>query len=234
MLLAFLFLWVFYKEGDTETTMGKQVKKEAGKPLQKAQHHKIRDDVFLIMKHKKYKASIAYARGLFYFATQSNLLGPIRQSFDRFINLWQKLPIMRRFTQCHAINRYTRKERIRYLFKDQVHKAFLYFIEKLIDNNHTDLLTGIYHIFCQMMDDMDQKQKLRVISAFPMKRSQLERLQETMEDILKLKVRIKNEIDPEILGGFVCYTDSIRIDMSLKKDLNKLKSQILSLTLCAG
>lgn len=209
--------------------MGKQVKKEAGKLLQMAQHHRIGDDILLSMKHKKYMDSIAYARGLFYFAAQSNLLGPIRQSFDRFINMWQKLPIMRRFIQCHAINRYTRKERIRYLFKDQAHKVFLYFIEKMIDNNHTDLLTGIYYVFCQMIDDMNQKQKIRVISAFPMKRFQLERLQEIMENILKLKVSIKNEIDPEILGGFICYTDSIRIDMSIKKDLNKLKSQILSL-----
>ncbi len=84
-----------------------------------------------------------------------------------------------------------------------------------------------------MMDVMNQKQKLRVISVFPMNRSQLMRLQKTIEDFLKLKVIIKNEVDPEILGGFICYTDSIKIDMSLKKDLDKLKFRILSVS-CLG
>lgn len=201
--------------------------------IEKVQHHRVGDDVQLRMGHKKYMASVAYARGLFRPAIQFNLLDPISQSFDEFIIMWQNLPIMRRFIQCRAIDRYTRKERIRHLLGDQVHRMFLHFIEKLIDNNHSDLLTGIYYKFCQMMDEVSHKQKLRVISAFPMNRSQLMRLHETMEDSLKLKVSIKNEIDPEILGGFVCYTDSIKIDKSLKKDLDKLKSRILSVP-CFG
>ena len=198
--------------------------------IEKIQHHKIGDDVLLSMQHKKYKASVAYAKGLFHFATQLNLLGPISQSFDIFIKMWQKLSVMRRFIQCHAVDRYTRKERIRFLFEDRISKAFLYFIEKLIDNDHTDLLTGIYHVFCQMKDDLWKEQKIRVISAFPMNRTQLIQLRETLQDNLKLKVIIKNEVDPEILGGFICYTASIKIDMSLKKDLNKLKSKILSVS----
>jgi ATP synthase F1 delta subunit len=200
------------------------------KNIEKAKHHRLEDDVHLIMQHKQYKASIAYAKGLFHFATQLDLLDPISQSFDTFISMWQILPIMRRFIQCHAIDRYTKKDRIRYLFGDRIHKVFLYFIEKLMDNDHTDLLTRIYHIFCQMKDDLKKEQKIRVISAFPMNRIQLMRLQETMENLLKLKVIIKNEIAPEILGGFICYTNSIRIDMSLKKDLNKLKAKILSVS----
>ena len=77
--------------------------------IETIQYHRIGDDVLLSMKNKKYKASMAYARGLFHFAVQFNLLGPISQSFDTFISMWQKLPIMRRFIQCHAIDRYTKK-----------------------------------------------------------------------------------------------------------------------------
>ena len=200
------------------------------KDIIKIQHHRVGDDILLAMRHKKYKASIAYARGIFLFAVRFNLLGPIRQSFDIFMSMWRKLPIMRMFIQCHAIDRYTRKERIRRLFKDRVHNAFLYFIEKLIDNDQTGLFIGIYDTFCQMMDEMNQKQKIRVITAFPMNHSQFMRLQKTMEKVMQLKVMIINDVNSEILGGFVCYTDSIRIDMSLKKDLDRLKYQILSVS----
>ena len=196
--------------------------------IEKAQHHRIEDDVLLKIKHKEYRACAAYAKGLFHFAVQSNLLGPIRQSFDKFIAIWQKLPIMRKFMRCHAIDIYTRKDRIRYLFGDQVDKVFLYFIEKLMYNNHTDLLIGIYHVFCQMMDEIEHKRKLRIISAFPMNQSQLMQFQSTMEDFLKSEVMIKNEVDRDILGGFVCFTDSVKIDMSLKRDLDKLRAKILS------
>ena len=72
--------------------------------IEKIQHHRIGDDVLLSMKNKEYKASMAYAKGLFHFATKLNFLDPISQSFDTFISMWQKLPIMRRFIQCHAID----------------------------------------------------------------------------------------------------------------------------------
>ena len=197
--------------------------------IEKAQHHGVGDDVILKMGHKKYMISMAYAKGLFHFGINFNLLGPIRRSFDEFIIIWQEFPIVKRFIQCHAIDRITRKERISHFFRDRFHRVFIYFIEKLIDNNHIDLIAGIYNIFCQKMDELGHKHRVRVISAFPMNQSQLERLRGTMDDLLKSKVLIENEVCPEILGGFVCYTDSIKIDMSLRKDLNRLRYKILSM-----
>ena len=135
--------------------------------------------------------------------------------------------------RCHAIDRNTRKERIRYFFENYIHKVVLCFIEKVIDNNHTDILPGIYYAFCQMVDDVNDRRRIRVLSAFPLNSFQKKQLQAALEKSLKMEVILNNEVDPEVLGGFVCYTDSIKIDMSLKKDFEKLKSQILS-TPCKG
>jgi F-type H+-transporting ATPase subunit delta len=191
------------------------------------------NDILLDLGHKKYKASIAYARALFYFAQKADLLEIINKDFRDFISVWLKVPLLMKFIRCHAIDRNTRKARIWDFFRDRIHNCLLYFIEKVIDNNHSDLLLAIYHIFSQMMDDVNRQRRVRVISAYPLNRSQKKRLQETLENTLNLEIILNNEIDPEVLGGFVCYTDSIKIDMSLKKDFEKLKSQIL-LTPCEG
>ena len=196
--------------------------------------HGLGDDVFLTMGHKKYKASMAYARALFNFAVDFKLLGPISQGFGEFICIWQESPLMRRFIQCHAIDRYTRKARINGLFKDRIHQGLLCFIGKLVDNNHTDLLPGIYSMFSSMTDEVGNRRRVRVVSAFSLNLSQKERLRETLKNYLKLEVAISNEVDPGILGGFVCYTDSIKIDMSLKKDLNKLRSRVLTMPCAEG
>ena len=195
--------------------------------------HAVGDDIFLCMGHKKYKTSMAYSRALFNFAIQFDLLKLIQKSFDDFMHLWEKQPLVRGFIQCNAIDRFTRKGKIRALFEAQVHHSFLCFLERLIDNNHSDLLPGIYNIFSSMTDEVGKRRKVRVISAFPMNDTQKKRLKETLENSLKLDVILQNEVDPGILGGFVCYTDSIKIDMSIKKDLERLKSRILS-TPCEG
>lgn len=199
----------------------------------KKAHHALGEDVLLSMGHKKYKATTAYARALLYYATQFNIMQQIRDSFDDFMKVWEGLPIFSRFIQSHAVDRYTRKGCIRHFFGDRIHKGLLYFMEKVIDNDHTDLMPGIYNAFRQMVHEVDNRRTLRVISAFPMNLSQKKRLEYTMENLLKMTITIKNEVDPGILGGFICYTDSIKIDMSLNKDLNKLKSQILSVH-CEG
>lgn len=195
--------------------------------------HGLGDDVFLTMGHKKYKASMAYAKALFNFAVDFKLLDPISKGFEEFICVWQRSPLMRRFIQCHAIDRNTRKARINSLFKDRLHKGLLCFLGKLVDNSHTELIPGIYSMFSDMADEAFNKRRVRVVSAFPLNAFQKGRLQKTLEDYLKLAVTISNEIDPRILGGFVCYTDSIKIDMSLKRDLEKLKGRVLTIP-CGG
>ncbi len=189
---------------------------------------KLIDDALLHMGHKKYKASMSYARAIFNFAKRSDIIATFRRDFDDFINVWERMPILRKFMQCPAIDRSIRKEKVKRFFGERIHGGVLHFIEKLIDNNQADLLCGIYCAFCEIVDEIDKKRKIRVITAFPINNSQLRRIQEMLEDFLKKEVIIRNDIDPEILGGFICYTDSIKIDMSIKKDLDKLKSQILS------
>jgi ATP synthase F1 delta subunit len=191
------------------------------------------DNVLLTMGHRKYKASVSYARALFQFSLRFGLLETIYQNFNDFISVWHRAPLLRLFLCCHAIDRYTRRGRIKAFFEQHTHRAFLSFIEKLIDNNHTDILPGIHSAFSHMVAEAQHKRKLRVISSAPMSDKQKEMLKESMEDFLKLEITIKNEIDPGILAGFVCYTDSIKIDMSLKKDLDTLKSRILSIP-CGG
>jgi F-type H+-transporting ATPase subunit delta len=190
-------------------------------------------DVLLNMGHKKYKASMAYARALFQFARETNLLELISESFGNFISVLQELSVLRQFIRCDAIDRNTRKERIRHFFKNHIHKVILCFIEKVIDNNHTEILPGIYYAFCQMVDEVNYRRRIRVLSAFPLNNSQKKQLQEALEKFLEMEVILNNEVDQDVMGGFVCYTDSIKIDMSLKKDFEKLKSQILS-TPCKG
>ena len=184
---------------------------------------------FLVnMGHKRYKASMVYARALFQFALETNMVESIYNSFGDFICVWQDVPILRQFIRCHAIDRNTRKARFKEFFQDRIHRSILCLIDKMIDNQHTDLLSGIYHAFSQMADDVNDRRRVRVISAFPLNPSQKKRLSGALEEALKLQIILNNEVDPDVLGGFVCYTDSIKIDMSLKKDFEKLKAQILS------
>lgn len=191
-------------------------------------HEEFGDDCLLNMGHKKYRACMAYARALFQFAQITELLTPITQGFSDFMCVWRDVPVLREFLRCHAIYRNSRKASMRRFFESFVHRSILYLIEKMIDNQHTDLLPGVYHAFCQMVDEVSDRRRVRVISAFPLSNLQRKRLQDALERSLRLDVILNNDVDPDLMGGFVCYTDSVKIDMSLKKDFEKLRSQILS------
>ena len=190
-------------------------------------------DVLLSLGHKRYKASMAYARALFVFARDAGLLEQVCTGFGDFIRVWREVPTLKQFLECHAINRETRKVRLRHFFGTFVHSSVLYFIEKVMDNHHIDLLPAIYAALSTMADDVQQRRRVRVISPFPLNDTQKKRLQQGLEQSLKREDILRNEVDPEILGGFVCYADSIKIDMSLKRELEKLKSHIL-LKPCEG
>jgi F-type H+-transporting ATPase subunit delta len=49
-----------------------------------------------------------------------------------------------------------------------------------------------------------------------------------ISDVFKTKVELKENIDPEIVGGFILQVDDNYIDASIKNKLRKIKKELIS------
>lgn len=179
---------------------------------------------------KEYKTAIACARALFQVAKHNNLMDEIVGNFGSFIAIWDKLTIIRDFMRCYAIDRKLKRDKLNEYFSDKFTPHFLAFLQMIVAKGKSDLFLPIYNAFIQMHDELEGRERVSVKCAAPFTKAQENRLEDVLRQILeKRSVILKSEINPDLLGGFIIDAHRIRIDTSLKNDLDCLKRNILTM-----
>ena len=176
-----------------------------------------------------FRISIAYARALFHCANQSNVIDKVVEDFESFILIWDQLEIFRRFIECYAIDRDLKREKLSYYFKEKFHPIFFTFLQVIISRGKPELFSSIYDAFVEMYDELVGRERVDIKTASPLNEKQKDHLVSVLQNILNKKYILLNpKINPDLLGGFMVRTNTIKIDTSLKNDLESIKKNILN------
>ncbi|MGA1868205.1 MAG: ATP synthase F1 subunit delta [bacterium] len=203
---------------------------ESSKSSEKTQTQHKRERTLSTIRTRDYRIAIAWARALFQVAKANKVMNEIVEDFESFIDIWDKLPIIRDFLGCYAIDRSLKREKINEFFSEKFSPPFLAFLQMSVSRGKTDLLGPIYDAFIQMYDELEGREKVTIQCAAPFTKAQKNRLQDVLQQILeKRSVILNQEIHTDLLGGFIVDANKIRIDTSLKNDLECLKRNILSM-----
>ena len=63
-------------------------------------------------------------------------------------------------------------------------------------------------------------------SVVPLDKKRIEELEQDVSKLLQMNVRLTNEIDPKLIGGFKILVEGRIIDASIRKKFDDLESQI--------
>ncbi len=105
---------------------------------------------------------------------------------------------------------------------------FFNFLNVLIDNNRFENIIEIYDEFILLCNEKKNVMEVIASSAVLLSDVQLSRLISRLESKYKgKKIKIKNIIDPELIGGIKVIYDGQVIDLSVINKLDQLKSFVL-------
>lgn len=107
--------------------------------------------------------------------------------------------------------------------KLKIHKITKYFFLVLAINGRTDYFTDITKEFLSLCTEHRGEIAAEVISAFELKKEQLEELKGNLEKSLNKKVILDPRIDQSILGGLIVKIGSKMYDDSLSYKLQKIE-----------
>ncbi len=94
----------------------------------------------------------------------------------------------------------------------------------LIENNRIFAIEDVIGKFLHLMEYQDGTVPVTMVSAHPVTSSLQEQIREDLENKLGKTVKVKNKINPNILGGLQLKIDSLLIDGSIKGKLQRLKN----------
>lgn len=167
-----------------------------------------------------------YAEALFEFAQEKGRLAEIEREFMQVTEVVKNTPGFREWLANRLVPPEAKKEIFARVFTSLVSPPLKNFLLILADRRREVYLEEIHTAFRKLSDQARGVIEVKVKSAVTLSPGQLGALEERLAQITGGTVRVKAEVDPNLLGGLVVRIGNRVVDGSLKTALVKLKENL--------
>jgi F-type H+-transporting ATPase subunit delta len=102
------------------------------------------------------------------------------------------------------------------------------FMLLLVDRGRISLLEQISSSLAELVDLRLNRAEAVVTTAVPLNKEQRKRLRVRLSEVTGKTIRMKEQSDPDILGGVVVQIGTRVIDGSVKSSLSKMREELIA------
>ena len=102
-------------------------------------------------------------------------------------------------------------------------KSFLGFINTLTKHNKIILISNIFRQFTKMIDQRNGLTEVFITTSTKLDENNEKEIKKVISEKIKLKIKLKKIVDPDIIGGIIIRINSLMIDNSIKTKLSESK-----------
>lgn len=169
-----------------------------------------------------------YARALFELAVEKKILDTIIREFSSFRRIIEGSPPLKHFFNSPEAGKAGKRRFIENNFQDRFSALFINFIFVLLEKGRQNQFDEIAREFSHLCDKHYNRKKAMTITAVPLSKRDREKIRRKLSDQYGAAFEVENYVDPEILGGVILNIEGKVVDTSLRNQLAKLKSRMLS------
>lgn len=111
---------------------------------------------------------------------------------------------------------------------DSSHLVVEGLLDYLKETKQTEILNDVTEELETLQKKSSSAKEIIVTSAVSLDVSQTKRIQDAVNGYLKTNLPLKNKINSSVLGGFVVKVGDWYLDASLQKELNTIKTMLLT------
>ena len=171
------------------------------------------------------RAAIRYAKAIYEIALEENCIKELYNDMDIIKSINFDSLDFKNLLSNSLINHEEKKKAILLLTKnksDLTNKL----LDLLIYNKRVPLLADVAISFVDLYNKYNNIKEATVITASPINSDlQFQILSKINVSDIK-SIRITNEVDPEIIGGFIVRYDGKQYNASVKQNINNLKKEL--------
>jgi F-type H+-transporting ATPase subunit delta len=171
------------------------------------------------------KISVRYTKALFQLALEKNILDKINQDMI-FISEICKIPEMKEFLHSPIIVPSKKTAIFHNVLGDKVEKITLSLIDLVVKNSREIFLPAISREFVHetmRYKGITETTLTTAVMADPAVKKQITDL---VARVFNTRVELKENIDADIIGGFILQVDDNYIDASVRNKLRKIKKEL--------
>jgi len=172
------------------------------------------------------KISVRYSRALFQSALEKKIIDNVNQDMI-FIAEVCKLPETKEFLTSPIIVPSKKTAIFHKMFEGNVEKITLSLIDLVVKNGRENHLPAIARVFIHETLKYKGITRSVLTTAVKVDPKIKKQIIDLLSGLFSTSVELEENLDPEIIGGFILRVDDNYIDASIKNKLRKIKKELL-------
>jgi len=175
----------------------------------------------------KSKIAVPYARALFDFAVEKNVLHQITADFQNLEIFLNENPELPECLNNPIVSSDAKRAILTKGMQSQVNIETFKFLMLLVNRNRIDLLKSVIANYFEFVYQTASIKIIEVSTAFPFTNLQKNTLIQKLKELTNAReIRLFINVDPNLIGGFLIKTESKVIDFTIKNQLKKLAKHL--------
>lgn len=179
------------------------------------------------------KISVRYSRALFQSAVENGILDKVDQDMKLVLELC-RVPEVINFLKSPIIVPSKKTGIIHKLLGENVDKSTLSLIDIIVKNGRESSLPAIARAFIHETLKHKGVTGSLLTTAVKVDDEVREKIVSLIEEIFKTKISLSDNVDPDIIGGFVLRVGDNYVDASIRNKLRKISRELKSGSVTAG
>jgi len=173
------------------------------------------------------KIAIPYARALYDFSIEKNIMHQITADFQNLEEFINKTPELTNYLNNPLISLEAKREILTKILKPVINIETFKFLIILINKKRINLLQAVIDKYLDLVYQLASIKMVEISTAFAFTNKQKNELIKKLKELTKAReIRLVINIDPSLIGGFLIKNNSKVIDFTIKNQLQKLANHL--------
>jgi F-type H+-transporting ATPase subunit delta len=173
------------------------------------------------------KIAAPYARALFDFSVQKNIMHQITADFQNLDIFLNEAVELTEYFNNPIVSKEAKREVLTKTLKSQINSETFKFLMILVNRDRINLLGSVIARYLELVYETASIKMIEVSTAFAFTNLQKNTLIKKLKELTNAReIRLVITVDPSLIGGFLIKTESKVIDFSIKNQLQKLAKHL--------
>jgi len=173
------------------------------------------------------KVAAPYARALFDFSVEKNIMHQITADFQNLDIFFNETPELTEYLSNPVVKQEAKPEILAKTLKSQINTETFKFLMVLVDRDRINLLSAVINNYLELVYQTASIKMVEVSTASAFTNLQKNTLIQKLKELTNAReIRLVINVDPSLIGGFLIRTESKIIDFTIKNQLQQLAKHL--------
>jgi F-type H+-transporting ATPase subunit delta len=168
-----------------------------------------------------------YSKALFELALENNIVEEVRSDLEMIHKVCSDNPDFAQLLNNPLIEEKTRSAIFKELFEVNVNPLCYRFLQLLSRKRRSGFLLEMIDKYLERVLDHQGVLSCLLISSQQVEVDQVDKIKNRIEEMTAKTVVFRYRIDPSVIGGFIVKIKDTVIDLSIKTQLEKMRTQLV-------